>query len=245
MINYISQLDTERFGFKIAKINNFNENPGILYKEMKKMDVKLIISKISSSEIHTINALEELGFRIKDMQVKYRYDIHQLDFTYEQLPKNFNLREATPHDVAQLVSIAEESFMDYGHYFANHRLDKTKCLEIYKDWTRRSCLNKDIADKFFLAEKDNTIMGYLSFKIFASEGIDYAAGVIGAVSKKFREQDVFPSLVKIGLLWGAELNLKWEEHNVLTTNFPSNRSFTKVGFRIVDSFITLHCWLDQ
>lgn len=243
--NYISRLDTQRFGFKIARIDDFQGNSSSLCKEMQERDVKLIISRINSSELQTINNLEDLGFRIKDIQLKYRYDLHRLDFDYSRLPKDFIIREAVPGDIPQLSAIAEEAFRDYGHYSADQLLDKEKCLEIYKDWTRRSFFDKNVADKFFLAEKGNIIMGFLSFKIFAEEGAKYLVSVIGAVSEKFRGKDVFPSLLRLGILWGAGLNLKWVEHKVLAANSSANRSLDKVGFRVVDSFITMHCWFDR
>lgn len=243
--NLISKLDTQRFGFKVAKVNDFGKEPQKILNELQKLGVKLIITRIQSKEIDTINFLEDLGFRIKDIQSTYRYDIHQEDFYDYQSNPNFAIREGIDNDVSQLVTVVEESFYEYGHYFADKRLDKNLCFEIYKDWVTRSCLDKSVADKVFVAESNSNVIGFLSFKIFEEKEKQYAVGGIGAVSKKHRNHGVFQAIVKKGLSWGAGIGLAWEEHNVLATNFSINRSFSKIGFRIVNTFVTFHCWLDQ
>ena len=244
MTNYISDLDTSRFGFKIAKINDFSVHPSIIMNDLKEQGVKLVISRINGNQIDLINSLEKVGFIIKDIQLKYKYDIRSVNITNKHLPKNFSIRESTIADLSDLVSIAKESFNAYGHYFADPKLDCIKCIEIYMDWTKRSCLDNKVADKVFLAEKGKNLIGFLAFKIHEKERKKYAAGVLGAVSKKSRGSGVFTSLVQKGLLWAVELNLDWEEHNVLVSNLPVNFSMTKSGFNIVDSFVTMHCWLD-
>jgi hypothetical protein len=245
MIDYISELDTKRFGFKIAKVRNWSSDPERVIKELKELDAKLIFTQVDSHEINRINLLEDLGFRLKDTQVIYRYDIRQLDFSEEECPSGVVIREAASDDVSELVSIGEEAFSGYGHYFADKRLDRKQCIEVYKDWTRRSCEERAVADKVFVAEVNNSIAGYLTFKIHSHGEIRYAAGGLGAVSRKFRNKNIFPTLAKKGLLWGAEIGLEWEQHNALTTNYPVNRSFSKIGFKVSGSFCTLHCWLDD
>ncbi|OQA48351.1 MAG: hypothetical protein BWY47_01060 [Bacteroidetes bacterium ADurb.Bin302] len=48
---YISQLDTQRFGFKIAKLNLFNEDTALLIDKLKEVDVKMIIIRVDASDI--------------------------------------------------------------------------------------------------------------------------------------------------------------------------------------------------
>ena len=243
--DHISPMDTQRFGFKIAKIDDFSGNPQFLCNGMKELGVKLIISRIKTSRGETINTLEDLGFRVKDIQLKYWYDLHQFNFNYSRLPADFIIREAVPNDLPQLVEIAAGAFRGYGHYAADTRLDKEKCLEIYKDWTRRSLLDKNVADKFFLAEKDDIILGFCAYKMMEEAGEKKVVCILVAVSTACRGQGVYPALSRRGSLWGVDLNLKWHEGTVLATNYPMNRSLAKRGFRIVDSMVTMHCWLDK
>ena len=240
---YISPLDSNRFGFKVAKIDNYDIDPESVVSEFKNLDVDLVISRVDGKDIELVNKLEELGFRVKDCQLKYKFDLKNFK-PYEINPaENYRIRDAKEADIPILTRFTEESFAGYGHYFADKRLDAKKCMGIYKDWVHRSCLDKNVADKVFVAEINGEAAGYLTFKIFEKDNLKYAAGGLGAVSKLYRNKSVFQAIILHGLKWGDEINLEWEEHNVLTTNYSVNRSFSKLGFRVVNSYYTLHGWI--
>ena len=240
---YISTLDTDRFGFLVAKSDFSGINPETAVSEFKKLGIKLVTSRIEGTNIELLNKLEDLGFRVKDNQLTYRFDLKNFKPEEIELTENYNIREAKATDMPALVRFTEESFAGYGHYFADKRLDQKKCMEIYKDWVQRSFDDKKVADKVFAAEINGEAAGYLTFKIFEKNNLKYAAGGLGSVSKNYRNKSVFRAITLHGLKWGAEIGLDWEEHNVLTTNNSVNRSFSGLGFRIVNSYITLHGWL--
>lgn len=243
MTKYLSILDTQRFGFNIAKVNNFETTPSEIIKELKSDGVKMIITKIDCEKLITIQELESLNFRIMDFQLTYKYDLKNYSVSDNQIKSDIIIREANLNDIDELVQIAAQSFNNYGHYFADKRLDLEKCQQIYPDWIRRSIEDKNVADVVFVAEQQNMIAGFLSFKIKQETDL-FAAGVQGAVSEKFRNQSLFRLLALHGLVWGKSQNVKWVEHNVLFVNYPVNRSFIKLGFIPGNSFITMHCWLD-
>lgn len=243
MASYISDIDSNRFGFKIAKIDNFIESPYKIVEDLRRESTKLIIARIDCEKIQLINQLEKLNFQTMDFQICYKYILGDPNTFTNIISSEFIIREAKKTDSETLKRIAKESFDQYGHYFADDRLDKKQCKKIYEDWINRSIENKEVADIVFVAEKESVIAGFLSFKIKKDE-VFYAAGVQGAVDKSYRNKNIFKLLIIHGLKWGYELNLSWEEHNVLLTNYPVNRSFINVGFKPERSFITLHCWLD-
>jgi len=243
MKSYLSELDTMRFGFKIAKVNNFDCPPNELIQKLKADGIKMIISRVECEKIQLIHQLEELNFLTMDFQIIYKYDLEKYSINEKKIESDFIVREAKTADIEMLVQIAKESFEFYGHYFADKRLAQKKCMEIYMDWIKRSCESKEIADIVFVAEKEKEIGGFLSFKLNNDKSL-YAAGVQGAVSLKFRNQNIFRLLALQGLIWGVNKGCKWEEHNVLVTNYPVNRSFLSIGFKPYKSFITMHCWLD-
>jgi GNAT superfamily N-acetyltransferase len=240
---YYSYLDSERFGLKVAKVNLFPEKPEILINQLKKEGIQLIISKIDANHINLINQLEHLGFKLKDSQVTYRYNLKKDIIDFPDLKNSkFQIREFDKKDIPCLQKIAKESFNNYGHYANDSRLDKSQIGEIYSDWITRSCMDLTVADKVFLAEHENKIAGFLSMKLFKSQESYYAASGLGAVSSNYRGQNVFKLLTAEALNWGAGINLDWEEHNVLTTNFPVNGTFSSLGFKIYKSFFTFHYW---
>ena len=242
--DFISELDTLRFGFTIAKVNSFEKSPKSVINMLKDKGVKLILSKINIDNLGLINELENLGFRIKDSQVTYSFDLGKTEFDHKKhFGNNVEVREFRMQDLDYIIPIIEESFNGYGHYFADERLDKKKCLDIYKDWGKRSCTDKSVADIVFVATHEGKTIGLLSFKRFGLNDRLYAAGGLGAVVKNYRGMNVFKNLIISGLQWGLENNLDWEEHNVLTTNYAVNSSFSSVGFKIKNSFVTMHGWL--
>lgn len=239
---YVSLMDTERFGFKIAKVNEFNFDIREILSFLKENSVELVISKVNANDLLLINKLEDEGFRIKDIQVTYKYDLKDYKINRNHDNPNIIIRNAEISDVGNLEAIALESFKNYGHYSADNKLDKDKCNDIYKDWINRSVNNAKVADKIIVAEVDKEVAGFLSFKKNEKPPF-YSAGVLGAVSKKFRNQNLFRMINIEGLNYGKEEGLEWIEHNVLITNLPVNKAYTNLGFSVYRSFITMHVWL--
>jgi hypothetical protein len=64
-----------------------------------------------------------------------------------------------------------------------------------------------------------------------------------AVSTEYRNSGVFRKLSDFGLNWSLKIGASWVEHNVLVNNYPVNKSFSKAGFYINNSYVTLHKWL--
>lgn len=241
--DFLSPMDSARFGFEVAKVDDFTSGIDSLLDTFRANSVKLVISRIPSADISLLNELEDRGFRIKDTQLTYRYSLANRTAHPVVESKDFRVRKFEPRDTDALVRVAQESFSGYGHYAADPKLDPVKCAEIYEDWARNTCRDPKVADQIVVAEKDGALIGYLSFKI-KSAGIEkYAAGGMGAVSDKHRSLGVFSAIVRTGLNWGEEIGLAWEEHNVIAANLPVNHAFIRCGFRPSHSVVTLHAWL--
>jgi ribosomal protein S18 acetylase RimI-like enzyme len=241
MINqYISLLDTKRFGFKIAKLNSYNNETISLIEKLKEEDVKLIIIRIEAADIESINNLEKIGFLIKDVQLIYNYTFNN------QIKLNKHngliLRESNENDIPQIIEISKQSFNNYGHYFNDSKLDRVNCLEVYSDWAKNCCINKTVADYVIVAEKEKKIAGYLAFKHFKEENYTFAS--LGAVNPNFRKLGIFQAINIEGLNRAEKLGFKNVRTNVLNTNFPVNSTYIDLGFKIINSVITMHYWLD-
>lgn len=245
MTDYISQIDTRRFGFRIARINDAGRltTTGFI-RSLKEQGIALIITRVDSENLPAINALEDAGFRIKDIQCTWRHTAGQ-PINDQYLNPDIIIRPAITADIPRVVNIAQHAFDQYGHYFADQRLDKDRCREIYPEWAASSITDKKTADQSFVAVHNENIAGFLSIKIEEKDGVKYSAGVLGAVSEDGRGQNIFASLVITALRWGQAIAPAWQEHNSLAVNYPVNRVFTKVGFRQASSSVTLHGWLDR
>jgi ribosomal protein S18 acetylase RimI-like enzyme len=238
-----SEVDSLRFGVKVAKINDEKFLSEEVFQLLKEEGVQLIMSRVRSEDIALINFLEDNNFRTKDVQLTYRFDLAKGKINHAYANSALLIREATAADASDLEAIAADCFSGYGHYFADKKLNEKAVVEVYKDWTSRAIHDSDISDKFFLAEHQGKIAGYLSFKERITENGVYSFGGIGAVGKKFQSANVFSSLTIKGLEWGLANNHLWQEHNVLNVNYPVNRVFSKLGFYIYKSETTLHAWL--
>lgn len=241
-----SELDTDRFGIKVGKSSDDDFSNPETMDNLKQLGFELLITRVDFNNIKLVNKLESNGFRVKDSQITYYRQISDsLNSEIKLEDNHYQIREFKVTDTSELMKIAVECFDGYGHYFANDRLDKNNCRDVYGDWTYNSCTNPNVADKIFVVEFENKPIGFLSFKIYENDGKRYAAGGMGAVSTKHRGQSLFPKLVLKGLEWGKEIGLDWEEHNVIVNNKPVNRSFTKMGFKPDNVVVTMHCWLDE
>lgn len=239
---YLSIIDSERFGIKVAKINKFDFAVEEYINEFKKHKIDVVFARLQSDNVLEINKLEEAGFLLKDIQITYRYLLKNLPKINYSFNHEVTLRDASIDDLIVLSEIALESFKSYGHYYKDNKLDSSKVGEVYEDWIRKSLTVSKIADKVIVAEYKGRIAGFLSFKIY-SDIENYAAGGLGAVSAKYRNLNIFKDINVAGLYWAYDIGLDWVEHNVLVSNFPVNRVYNHLGFHIKDSFVTLHGWL--
>ncbi len=244
MIDHVSQIDTQRFGFKIARINDADRLLTAKFiQSLKDQGIALIITRIDTENLAAINALEDAGFRIKDIHYNWRHSAGD-PVNEKHLNSDIIIRPAIAADIKQVTVIAQHAFDGYGHYFADQRLDKDRCREIYPDWAALSITDKKVADQTLVAEYNEKIIGFISVKIAEKDGEKYSAGGLGAVSADCRGQNVFASLVIAGLQWGQAIVPTWQEHYSLAINYPVNRVLTKVGFRQIGSSVTLHGWLN-
>ena len=241
MTDHISKIDSDRFGFLIAKMNWFGEDPAIEIKRLKEEGVKLVMSRVSSAEIGLLNELEAIGFLTKDIQVTYSFNYTERTVLPDQQKTDFSLRDAIPSDTIQIAALARKAFHNYGHYFADTKLDRNKCDLIYEDWAMRSCTDKNIADKIIVAANGREVLGFLSFKKISAEKI--IKGVMGAVSAGARGKGLFRAINIHGLHWAGIQDVERLQHNVIITNIPVNKTYAHLGFTVIQSEITLHKWL--
>jgi hypothetical protein len=241
--NIYSEIDSKRFGFKVGKTDGTIFEKNIL-SELINLNYKLIIARVDFNNIELINNLEDIGFRIKDIQQTHRFNLIN-DLIIPESCGDSIIREYQDEDLKEIPLLSRKCFNNYGHYFSNNHLDKTKCQDIYEDWAYNSCTNSNIADKIFVSEFEGKINGYLSFKIHTNGDFKYAAGGMGAVDTCFRGKSIFPNLIYTGLVWGKKIGLDWEEHNTIVNNIPVNNSFIKMGFRPHNHVVTMHYWLNN
>ncbi|MEQ6122357.1 GNAT family N-acetyltransferase [Reichenbachiella sp. MALMAid0571] len=239
---FISDLDTQRFGFNVAKINEFNHfTPEEILNNLRLNDVRLVISRVSSSNVLLINQLEYLGFEIKDIQVSYKHSLRLQDII--KIDQKVSIRDYKDDDLPHLKRIAYDSFYGYGHYARNSKLNKSKCAEIYSDWVERCSTDKKIADQLFvLVDKFQTAIGFFALKMNSKQ--NFAEGLIGAVDSRHRGQGLWKLIVNASIIWAKEKGAKYWMTKVLIDNYPSHFAMIFNNCYIRTSEVTMHKWID-
>ena len=245
MTEKLSRLDTERFGFNIARVDDFCDDIGARIEALRALKAKLIITRVDTADLALVNALEKYGFCIKDIQQTYSFDFSRAAVPPQLDNLPFALRFARLEDADQMAAVARGALQTHGHYYADKRLDPALCGVIYGDWARNSCLDHRVADKVVVAEREGQVIGFLSLKQHERADERYCAGVIGAVAVGYHGMGIFRAINIAALTWANTMAADRVEHNVLVTNYPINRTFAGLGFVIVRSAITLHGWLDE
>ena len=93
---FLSPLDRARFGFEVAKVDDFTSGIDPLLDQFRANSVKLVVSRIPSADISLLNELEDRGFRIKDTQLTYRYSLTNGTDQPRLESKAFRIRDARP-----------------------------------------------------------------------------------------------------------------------------------------------------
>lgn len=241
---FISQLDSKRFGFPIARINEWEGlDPLSFCDELKENGVKLIISRIDAREESLIDKLKEIGFEVMDTIIHYRRDLPKATVTEAFKKDGISMRIAELPDIPSLRSIAGSSLRG-GHYFADKRLEKVKSIEIYEDWISRSVTDPNVADRVYIAEKDGVIIGFATFSLETDDDLPGLWAGIGAVHSGYRNLGVCRSMLQFGINDYIAENKYHFFGSAVSENNPSvNKVFQDIGCKADDKYYSLHCWL--
>ncbi len=247
----VSAIDSQRFGVTIAKVDHFSEDIPADVHALRDLGVQLVISRVSSSNVELINALEDEGFRLKDTQLTFEYSLHKqgneaeggADRVSGPSDSEITIEQAVEEDTVRVGELAHDAFKGYGHYACNSRLDSKQANEIYRDWATRSCLDKRVADHLFVAKVNATIAGFLSLKIVEENSTKLGIQHLGAVDPAFRSHGIFRLLILRCLALGHREGHPLQRTFLQSINVPVIRSYQKLGFKTAGSNHTMHAWL--
>lgn len=245
--------DEQIFKLKMATVpllltqGNYDEKKGSAIKligqimdECQAISLEHLSVRIDSRDMAAVHALEESGFKLMDILVYLLSDLK--NFAPGQIEAHFTLRESREEDIEDVVDIARVGFHDYTDRFhIDPQLDQQYCDDLYAEWARNSCRGN--ADKVFVAEKDDKIIGFTTAKLHrdAAEYANLRLGEIefGSVHPEFQGLGVFSSLMKHSMNWlkrRADMTLA----KTLINNFDVQRTCQKLGFKLTQTQCTFH-----
>ena len=146
------------------------------------------------------------------------------------------VRPARPGDVPALRAIAAASH-HASRFYADGRLDRERCDELYATWIQRSC--SGWAQAVFCAVRAGAPAGYLTCHLRGERRGDI--GLV-AVAAEARGQGLGRALLDRALAWFAEQDV--DEVTVATQarSVDAQRLYQSAGFRVSKAGIWHHLW---
>ncbi len=233
-----SQVDTERFGVRVARALITPENLFRVMASCAAQTISLLIVRCATQNLSTVQKMEGLGFLLMDTLVYYSFDLVK-----RQIPSHSvdaQVRKFLPEDRVQIERVAAEAFAGYyGHYHADPKLDSRKCDEGYVSWAVRSCTSKEVATEVLVAERDHQIIGFATLR---SNSPEEGEGVLFGVAPEAQGLGIYRAFMVNGMLWSSEKNAKRMVVSTQINNLAVQKVWCRLGFEPARSYYTFHKW---
>jgi hypothetical protein len=158
---------------------------------------------------------------------------------------DITVRLAEDRDRDALIEVTVKAFRaHFGRYHADERISPQQAIAVYEEWIRSSC--SGYADWIVLAEMNQQIAGFSIWK--KPSPLEQALSVtvghysIAATHPAFAGRGLFGILTYAGmqLLDGLCHCIEGPTH---INNYPVQRGYTKLSWRIADARHSFHKWL--
>jgi len=236
-----SQIDSERFGVRVARAHVEAENLSRVLAFCTAEQIDLLIARCATSELGNAQKMEAMGFLLMDTLVYYSFDLEKSSIP-DDAPR-VHLRRFVPGDETQVAKVATEAFQGYyGHYHADPRLERSKCDEGYVSWAVRSCSSKQVATEVLIAERADRIVGFATLRQNTAEE---GEGVLFAVAPEAQGMGIYRSFMIHGMRWCEEKEVKRMVVSTQVTNVAVQKVWCRVGFEPAHSYYTFHKWFSD
>ncbi len=203
--------------------------------------------KAHTNDMAAIHALERTGFLLVDTLLDFVVELPLPEaLPPPVLAAGTTLRIAAPSDRDELVSVARGTFADHGGRFqADPQIGTDRGLKIYEEWIG-ACLD-GWADWVVVAEVDGRIAGYSAWKRPSDVETRHQIGLghysIGAVHPDFSGRGLFRAITHRGTMLLAGLATAIEGPTQVN-NYPVQKAYQALGWRIADARHSFHRWLE-
>ena len=240
-----NELETQRFGLRCARVSTPIAPLDAVNAAARAEKIAFLSARISTDDIAQIQALEEDGFRLMDTLVYYNTPLDTLpDRSHD------GLRRSHPEDAAAIADVARQSFAGYfGHYHADPRLDNKDADQVYVDWAEKSIRNSDAHTPATVMVLNGKIVSFLTMRIkekAKEKTLGKALGelLLVGVAPDAQGQGVYGRVIDHGLATLKDMGCSEVITSTQVNNIAVQRAWGKRGFRMLQSFYTLHKWMD-
>ena len=219
-----------------------------LVRRVADQGADFLLCRAIPSDTAIIHALESNGFLLMDTLLDFLFDYGAPGAnsrSQQQAPEGFELRLAMASDIEPLVEVAHSSFANhFGRFHADPRIGHAAAAKIYQEWIR-SCAN-GWADWIVVAMYGDRIAGYSAWKkpsaLDERHAIRLGHYSIGAVHPDFFGRGLFTALTHAGMEQ-LRSSADWIEAPTHIDNYPVQRGFLRLGWRIAGAQHSFHKWL--
>jgi dTDP-4-amino-4,6-dideoxy-D-galactose acyltransferase len=234
--------DTQFFGFRIARVNGHTLTPEII----QDLDGFCLQNQVQClyflSTIHeptTTFLAEKNGFKWVDIRLTFEKMISgNSDLRTDDVSnKSFTIRLARKKDIAALVEISRNSYIDSRFYFDTN-FPRPRAEALYQTWIKVSC--EGWAQAVLVAELDQIPIGYITCHIDQEQKTGNI-GLVG-VSSQTQGHGIGKTLVFSALDWFSAQRM--EKVSVVTQgrNLPAQRLYQRCGFITQKVHLWYHKW---
>lgn len=237
---HISQLDTDRFGIKVAKMT-LQQGASVdrLFDLCIAAEVKLLIVRVEASERDLMRDLEAGGAVLADTLLYHKKTLESRSTV--PLSPIFTIRLATPGDASSVEGLARQAFTGYtGHYHNDHRLNPSDANEVYASWARNCCAGNS-ADAVFVIEHEGEVIAFAAVKRKDDAILDCP---LCAVDGQWRGRKFLEALLIHCENWALDNSYASIEYSTHASNLPARAIIDRLGFVAYRSDNTYHKWFD-
>ena len=232
----ILEWDSEFFGFKVAKINNFNSNEEFEFirKELKSNQVELVyVFSEPNSNFDTV--LKTSNVFLADEKVTFSREIDDVNDSLD-----FSFIEEYRDDIVtdKMLDIAIQT-SEHSRFRVDANFKNEEFKKLYYQWIKNAVEDKGNG-KLFVYQESNVLKGLIYLK-----DINDKTGSISliGVDEGYRGEQIGTKLIEQAAFYFSKLGKKevqvvTQKANVLACNF-----YTKNGFQIIDTVNVYHLWL--
>ena len=238
----LSSIDEKRFGIQIARasiMKSTEVDKSIEY--CKENHVKMLIARCSTSDLDSVQHMEQNGFCLMDTLMYYARNLLKAPIPndYSSIP----IRPVKPGEELAVKAVASRAFQGYyGHYHADSKLDRTKCDATYVDWAYQSCVSKKVADGVLTAEQDSEIIGFATIRF---NDIEEGEGVLFGIDPSAQGQGIYRSFIIQGMKYCQVNGRSRMIVSTQVTNLAVQKVWVRTGFEPSASYYTMHRWFDE
>ena len=251
--------DSGIYGTEIAGVSSFaltngeshlqraltSELASDLVASARDQGLRMLVARVALSDLLWIQALEEQGFKIMDVQcplglVMSPSKADRADVAKEEL----RIRDFEGRDLPEILSFAKTAF-GQSHLYADLLLPAERTDQLYEAWIRNDCLGR--ASFVLVALLNDRICGLVAglWDDLQENSLEIKHGHIDliAVRNDARQLGIGRMLMGAAMRRYAERGAMLVTVSTQATNLAAINLYQRIGFKLTGFEVTLHGWV--